>query len=298
MFVGEATVFDYAGVDVLTFNDTEIFTDEDVSLQRIMLYGRNDNLEKAMYQMSSVFATVGGPLANIFADSIEYAATPAKNVRIEENGIVADVHGNQVRAGNLEYMQKSGIPIPEDTSKDNAVLKSTKIMYAAENGEIYAKFYIRYTLSEDFTMIMPSLADDGIVPLVYTKDPNIDTQLMRTLTAGADSIRVCKKLMLSDPNDKVHDRVSAGLVTTGDKLSVITMLSLAKRYVKFHKIMAVTELLSMAVGAGLAVLISLLEMTSAIPSACLSVWQLAWCAAFSIMSKRAIKSNVDYTKRD
>ena len=141
VFVGESAVLDYAGVDVLTFSDTEIFTDEDVSLQRIMLYGRSDNLEKAMYQMSSVFASIGGPLANIFADSIEYAATPAKNVRIDENGVVADVHGNQVRAGSLEYMIKSGISIPEDTSKDSAILNSTKIMYAAENGEIYAKFY-------------------------------------------------------------------------------------------------------------------------------------------------------------
>ena len=298
VFIGEATVFDYAGVDVLTFKDTDIFTDEDVSLQRIMLYGRSENLEKAMYQMSSIFATVGGPLSRIFADSIEYTATPAKNVRVEENGIVADVHGNQVRAGSLDYMVKSGITIPEDTSKDNSSLMSTKIMYAAENGEIYAKFYIRYTLSEEFTMIMPSLVDDGIVPLIYTRDPNVDSQLMRSLTAGADSIRVSKKLTLSDQDDKVHDRVSAGLVTTGDKLSVINMLLLAKRYVKFHKIMAVTELLAMAVGAGLAVMISLLEMTSAIPSACLSVWQIAWCIVFAVMSKRAIRSNVDYTKRD
>ena len=299
VFIGEATVFDYAGVDVLTFNDTDIFTDEDVSLQRIMLYGKSENLEKAMYQMSSIFATLGGPLANIFADSIEYVATPAKNVRIEENGIVADVHGNQVRAGSLEYMVKSGIDIPEDTGKDNASLMSTKIMYAAENGEIYAKFYIRYTLSEEFTMIMPSLADDGIVPLIYTRDPNIDSQLMRSLTAGADSIRVSKKLTLSDPNDKVHDRVSAGLVTTGDKISVINMLSLAKRYVKFHKAMAVTELLAMVVGAGLAILLSFAgDMIWQIPTAFLSIWQIAWCVVFAIMSKRAIKSNTDYTKRD
>lgn len=298
-FIGESAVLDYAGVDVLTFNDTEIFTNEDVSLQRIMLYGRNDNLEKAMYQMSSVFASVGGPLAGIFADSIEYAPTPAKNVRIDENGIVADVHGNQVRAGNLEYMLKCGISIPEDTSKDNAALMSTKVMYAAENGEIYAKFYIRYTLSEEFTMIMPSLIDDGIIPLVYTKDPNIDVQLMRALTAGADTIRVCKKLAMFDPNDKVHERVSAGLVTTGDKLNVINMLSLAKRYAGFHSVMTVVEMLAMVVGAGLAILLAFARnMMSEIPSACLSVWQIAWCIAFAVMSKRAIKSNVDYTKRD
>ena len=298
-FIGESAVFDYAGVDVLSFSDTEVFTDEDVSLQRIMLYGRNDNLEKAMYQMSSVFASVGGPLANIFASSIEYAATPAKNVRIDENGIVADVHGNQVRAGNLEYMLKCGITIPEDTSKDNATLMSTKVMYAAENGEIYAKFYIRYTLSEEFTMIMPALVDDGIIPLVYTKDPNVDTKLMRSLTAGADSIRVCKKLDVYDPNDKLHERVSAGLVTTGDKLNVINMLSLAKKYANFHKVMAVVEKLAMVVGAGLAISLAFARnMMYQIPTACISVWQIAWCIAFIVMSKRSIKSNVDYTKRD
>ena len=63
----------------------------------------------------------------------------ATRVRIEDEGIVARVGGAEVRAGTLEYMVKNGIKIPYDPGKESSALFSTKIMYAAENGEVSFK---------------------------------------------------------------------------------------------------------------------------------------------------------------
>ncbi len=295
--IGESSLYDYSGVDVVTFHDTEVFGDEDVNLQRIMLYGRSENLEKAMNQMSAIFAVVGGPLKNMFADALDHMPTTATRVYIEEEGIVARVDGVEVRAGTLEYMVKNGIKIPYDPGKESASLFSTKIMYAAENGEVYAKFYIRYTLSEDFTMILPSLADDGVIPLIYTRDPNINSDLLRTLTAGMDSIRILKKQTLPDGEDKLYHRVSAGIVTTGDKIDVISMLLLCKKYVRLQQRLSIVELSAMAVGATLAVVLALSGMM-VVPSFALAAWQLAWCGVMIFMSQRTLKSSKDKNKHD
>ena len=295
--IGESSLYDYSGVDVITFHDTEVFGDEDVNLQRIMLYGRSENLEKAMNQMSAVFSVVGGPLKNMFADALDHMPTTATRVRIEEEGIVARVDGVEVRAGTLEYMVKNGIKIPYDPGKESSALFSTKIMYAAENGEVYAKFYIRYTLSEDFTMILPALADDGIIPLIYTRDPNINAELLRTLTAGMDSIRVLKKQTLPDGEDKLYNRVSAGIVTTGDKIDVISMLLLCKKYVRLQQRLSILELSAMSVGASLAVILALSGMM-VVPSFILAIWQLAWCGVLFFMSYRTLKTSKDKNKQD
>lgn len=295
--IGESSLYDYAGVDVLTFRDSEIFTEEDVSLQRIMLYGKSENLEKAMHQMSALFAVVGGPLEAMFLDAIDHKAPRARNIKIEDDGIIGEVGGCEVRAGSLEYMIRNGISIPEDNTKETSSLRSTKIMYAAENGEVYAKFYIRYTLSEEFTMLLPVLLDDGITPLVYTRDPNISNDLFRTLTAGSDSIRVLKVFTLTDNDNKVYNKVSAGLVTTGDKINVINMLLLSKKYVRFQSRMAITELSSMAVGATLGIVLALTGMT-VVPSIFLAAWQIAWCAALFFMSKHTLSVPIDSSRQD
>ena len=293
--IGEASIYDYAGIDVLTFRDTEIFSAEDVTLQRIMLYGKSENLEKAMHQMSAIFAVVGGPLETMFLDAIEHKAPRARNIRIENDGIIGEVGGCEVRAGTLEYMIRNGVAIPEDNMNEPGSLRSTKVMYASENGEVYAKFYIRYTLSEEFTMLLPTLLDDGITPLVYTRDPNVSNELFRTLTAGSDSIRVLKRNTLVDSDDTLYNKVSAGLVTTGDKTNVINMLLLTKKYVRFQQRMTITEHSAALVGSSLGIVLALTKM-AVVPSLLLAVWQIAWCAALFFLSKHSLSVSTDTTK--
>ena len=86
-FIGEASLLEYSAIDVITFDDTEVFGPEDVTLQRIMLYGRSDNLTKALRQMSALFMNVGGPLDRLFSDALDRKASAASNTYIEEEGI-------------------------------------------------------------------------------------------------------------------------------------------------------------------------------------------------------------------
>ena len=280
--IGEKSLYLYSGVDVVTFEDTEVFGPEDVTLQRIMLYGKSDNLTKALRQMSAIFMNVGGPLDALFSGSLDRKCAPAHSVRVEGNGVSGKIDGDTILAGTLDYMLLKGAKIPAEEAVQEKLSNSTKVMYAAENGVVYAKFHIRYSFSEDFTMLLPTLEDAKIKPLVYTRDPNITNNLISALTAGSDKIRVMRKYDTLN-GEVVYRKASAGMMTNGDKANVVNMLLLAKKYEDLQSYFGLTELIAMVIGGLLAAVLAIGGM-SVVPSIAFAVFQIAWCAVLHFIS--------------
>ena len=283
--IGENSIYDYSGVDVMAFEDTDIFGADDVNLKRIIHYGDVDNMMKAMRQMSAVFANVGGPLDVIFSNSLDKKCPPATSPEIEPDGISGKVDGRLVCAGTAEYMLRHGIQLPSSaTTARVGISDSTKIMYGAEDGVVYVQFHIRYSFSEEFTMILPSLKAEKIVPLVYTRDPNITGELMKTLTGGDDSIRVMKKNTVRIGEDKIYRRISAGIVTSGDKINAINVILLTKKYTKFEKKLSLAELIAAGTGTLLSAVLAIVGALG-VSSLLFFGWQAIWCVALYIFSR-------------
>lgn len=284
--VGECAHHDFSGVDVFAFDDTDIFGPDDVNLKRFMLYGERDSMEKVMRQMCALFAAVGGPLDFIFSNAIDNRVRhkTATNVIIEDDGLCGDVMGHRIYAGGEDYMRRNNIAIPEGAVSTDSGIDTTKVMYAAEDGEVYAKFYIRYSFSEEFTMLLPELRKVGIIPLVYTRDPNITGELLKTLTAGVDDMRVVKLYNELPREEKVHPRVSAKMITFGDKIDAASMLVLSKKYRTFTARIKFIELCAMVIGVILAIMFSFISLNSATVLVA-SVWQIIWCQLLLILSK-------------
>ena len=284
-FVGESSIYDSADVDVFAYEDTEIFGIEDVSLRKVHLYGKVYNTPKAMKQMYALFSVVGGPLDFVFSSALDRKCPSASDVVIEENGVRGMHEGHSICAGTEEYMRSHGIAIPEDDYRTNpASTDSTKVMYGAEDGEVYVKFFIRYSFSEEFTMLLPDLKEKHIVPLIYTRDPNITNDLLKVLTLGEDIIRVMKKFVPRSTEEKTYRRVNSGVVTHGDKGNAINMVLLAKKYASFQSSLAATELISLIVGVVLAVVLAIGDMI-VLPTTLLALWQVVWCAVLGVRSK-------------
>ncbi len=288
--VGEAAYHDFSEVDVVAFDDTDIFGPDDVNLKRFMLYGDTEGMEKAMQQMCSLFAVSGGPLKYIFENALDRRVrhTEATRVVIEDDGISGDVSGRRICAGTEEYMRRHGIAIPDGASKTESGIDTTKVMYAAEDGEMYARFHIRYSFSEEFTVLLPTLREEGIIPVIYTRDPNVSNELLRILCAGNDCMRVVKRTTPDNGSEMMYRNVSAGVVSYGDKINSINIVLLAKRYKKLIVRMKNIEMYAMGAGLGLGVLLSVLGMFS-VPSFVFGLWQLAWCTVLGIAAHSALK---------
>ena len=296
--IGERSYLDFSEVDVIAFEDNEIFGPDDVALKRFMLYGDSDNMEKAMRQMCALFGVVGGPLHYIFSNSLDtrMRTTPAQDPIIEEDGLSGEVGGKRISAGTEEYMRRHGVAIPEGAIRAEGGINTTKIMYAAEDGEVFAKFYIRYSFSEEFTMLLPTLKKEGIVPLIYTGDPNVSNELLRILSAGADCMRVVKRLAPIPEDEKIYSRVSAGIVTYGDKINSIDILLLTKKYKRFLKLVSKLELYGLGLGVVLGAAFTF--AWSGIPACFVALWQLLLCGALGIGSARCFSRESGKEKKD
>ncbi len=292
--IGESTFFDYAGVDVVTFDDTEIFGRDDVVLQRIKVYGHQENFQKALQQMYALFTVVGGPLKYIFEKALDRRVFAAEGVAVDTDGIIGYIDGAEVMAGSEDFMLERGFKIPYDATVNSSFSKTTRIMYAAEDGEIYAKFYINYRLSEEFTMVLPLLLDEGMKPLVYTRDPNVNDSLFRSMTAGTDSIRTLKKQNLPENERRLYQRISLGMVSIGDKTNIINTLLLSKKYASLSAKLSISELPAMIGGALIGLFLAICGPAK-ISSLLLSLWHIAWCSALFFIGKRtfSVKKELD-----
>ena len=133
-------------------------------------------------------------------------------------------------------------------------------------------------------MILPSLRSEGIVPIIYTRDPNVSNELLRTLTAGADCMRVMKRLLPGTDDDPLYRRVSAGLVTYGDKLNAINMILLSKRHARTVSLLGKISLYGMVIGAVIAAAVALFLKTP-VPSLVFGCWQLLLSATSAITGR-------------
>lgn len=298
--IGEEAYEKFAAADVFTFDDTDIFGQDDVNLKRFMLYGDRGNMDKVMRHMCALFAAVGGPLDGMFSEIIDNRVRhkTATNVIIEDDGICGDVAGHRICVGSQDYMHRNGIAIPSAAvGRDSGMsLDTIKVMYAAEDGEVNAKFYIRYSFSEEFTMIIPSLRDAGITPLVYTRDPNISAELLATLTAGIGNMRVVKLYNVAG-EQSVEGRAEARMITYGDKLDAAGMIVLAKKNLKLSLHMRYTELCAMGFGVAMAIGLSLFGLGSFTPIVA-SLWQLLSCLILRLVTKSSFLKESKKKDRD
>ena len=284
-FIGESALYEGSEVDVVTYEDTEIFGTEDVSIRKVHLYGKVYNTPKAMKQMYSLFSVVGGPLDYVFSSALDRKCPGATDIVIEADGISGLMEDHRVYAGTEEYMLRHGIEIPADDYRSNpSAADSTKVMYGAEDGEVYVKFFIRYSFSEEFTMLLPDLKSKNIVPLVYTRDPNINGDLLKVLTLGEDSIRVMKKYVPRTTEEKTYRHIDSGIVTYGDKDNAINMVLSARKYSTLLAGVSVTELVCMMISAVISVFCAIGGKYT-LPVTLFALWHIIWCAVLFIRSK-------------
>ena len=287
--IGEGTFDEYSTVDVLTYQDTEIFGVEDVALRRFKLIGEQKDFTKPLRQMASLFGAVGGPLSILFHNALERHPEPSEDVTVEIDGIYGTVDGVMVYAGSEEFMHRHGMEIPADeTAPGLDSTPTTKVLYSAENNRVHAKFYIRYSFSEEFTMLLPALREAGITPLVYTRDPNITNDLLKALTLGGGNIRVMKKFNLQGEDNPLYTRLDGGIVTMGDKGSMLNMLLLAKRYRKFTHRTQSLLLVATLTGTLLGSILSIF-FTPSLPIWVYLLWHSAWLIATAIFTKTTFR---------
>ncbi len=288
--VGEYSVDEYTSMDFVSFEDVEAFPTRKAKIRGIKIFG-SDRPDEILYNMSSIFATVGGPLDGIFRVSVSDLgmSNDVKILSVATNGVSALVDGRELRVGRGDYMEKNGITLFYD-SDDEAQLEdgNVSIMFLSQNGELVAKFYVEYNISSRFLANVKKLNSHGIRSVIRTYDPNIDEKLLQKLVPqDADTISVVKK-MPENVNDYAQLCIDSGLVTGESSRDIIKMIFSCFKLKKAVKVAQIVMIAGVAIG----IIFSALAVASGIvpvPSIMMTLVSFLTLVPVAVLSKFILK---------
>ncbi len=275
VILGEAAADVYENAGVLSFDDTEVFSPKAVKVTSIKTY--NDHrIDKVIVSMARIFHKLGGPLSYVFASSLQEEPDLDEPVRVVESsaeGLHLKVGEEDVLFGTSTYMRLYDIETPADPIDETEMRSLTSILFLVSNGELAAKFYIRYTPSRQFETVLRGLYDAGICAGVLTCDPGIDDQLIEgSLKSANYPIRVIHK------NIRPQDEPKAKLC--GTVLSISSIHNFLRTFIMLDKLSSVyrsTVTLSV-IGSviGLIASVFLVLANGAMPLGTLIAFQAFW----------------------
>lgn len=285
--VGEVSALEYCDAGVVAFEDVEAFPARNVRVQRIKLYG-DAALDRVLYRVAGLFSAVGGPLDGVFRSSTAEVGLSAevRLLRAEEGGIVASVDGHEVCVGRGEYMLSRNIHMYYDPDDEKNLLGGKiNIMYAAEDGHLIAKFYVRYKMDEDFERDVEELHKRGIRTIIRTYDPNITEGLVAGISyTERFDVRVVRKTA-DQQNDFAVDRLNSGIVCKSSCRDILRTLFACRRMCQVIHVSENCNLLVACFGMLLSLLLCAFGVVFSIPSFVLAVYQLLWVGLIALGGK-------------
>ena len=285
--VGEVSALEYCDAGVVAFEDVEAFPARNVRVQRIKLYG-DAALDRVLYRVAGLFSAVGGPLDGVFRSSTAEVGLSAevRLLRAEEGGIVASVDGREVCVGRGEYMLSRNIHMYYDPDDEKNLLGGKiNIMYAAEDGRLIAKFYVRYKMDEDFERDVEELHKRGIRTIIRTYDPNITEGLVAGISyTERFDVRVVRKTA-DQQNDFAVDRLNSGIVCKSSCRDILRTLFACRRMCQVIRVSENCNLLVACFGMLLSLLLCAFGVIFSIPSFILAVYQLLWVGLIALGGK-------------
>ncbi|MBR2615414.1 MAG: hypothetical protein IKC69_01910 [Clostridia bacterium] len=275
-----AAADEYAACDVVSFTDKEIFPPKSVKVTTIRTYGQT-RIDKAILYGAMIFQKLGGPLSLVFKKTISgvYTEIPENFdfLEITADGMCAKIDGKDVFVGNKNYLLSYDFGYTKDAVDEGFEAKSGKIMYMVIGSELAAKFYIRYSISRRFKKTILALFKCGICPAVKTCDPNIDSDLFRTLLQNdkipAGIIKTCDA-MKDAPSP---ESAEAGMVCNSSIANLLYGFSLCDSLRHLSRANTVIKTLSALVGVGVVLFMHFfMGGISQITGLFVLVYQLLW----------------------
>ena len=285
--VGEVSAIEYSDIGAIAFEDVEAFSSRNVVVQRVKTYA-GSTIVDVLYRVASLFSVVGGPLDGVF-HSCTADIGMSENVTLlsaEEGGILASVDERELSVGSGDYMLAHRIHVYFDPD-DEKILAGGKvnILYAAEEGKLIAKFYIRYKMNEDFEKHVEQLHKYGIRTIIRTYDPLLSDALIEKIsyTAGF-GVRVAKKTV-EQQSDFAQAELNSGIVSRSSTKNILKTLYACRRTVRFSRGAKIASLALSGLGMVGAILLPALGLISAVPTALLALYQLLSVGVFALFAK-------------
>ncbi len=285
--IGDQSIHEYSDVSVISVDDKDVFQPCGVKVRSVKVYG-NNRIDYIIYNVASVFAKLGGPLADVL-DIATLDLGHSDDVtlsNIEEDGIEAVVNGKTVFVGRGAFMERNNFHTVEDA--DDRQIESTRelsIMYIAYDGALAAKMYVQYEADADFIYMLRRLYRQGMCVGVRSFDPNIDNELLSRIVDMEEYPIKIIKLLDENQVPAVHSRIESGIVSRGTTKSLLKTLYLGSKMLLSIRANRVIRILSVIVSALFMAVAVFANVLGNYSSAYIFLYQFIWMIPMYLVSK-------------
>lgn len=269
--VGDAASIEYSAPAFVTFNDTDVFSENNVWLDEIAMKDR-ESFSKGLAYASVVFEPISGPLNRLFAGAADYEVTTetVEYTDISDDGIEAVVNRERVRIGQASYFEKYGYALDDESRKNY------RIMYVEIGNVIALKVKIVYNIDKDFEKILINLYKSGMGVVIRTSDPNINVNMIESIIGtGRFPIKVLKYRTESE-KDIVRESTSGGIVSKGKVRPMLETLYRCDRAGAVIKSGLMLEMVAFVIGVITVSVLGGLGALGALSSIYVSLYHAFW----------------------
>ncbi len=281
--LGERAMDEYAPPAVVTFQDSEVFPPEQVSLVGVKVFDDAD-LSKVIGYASAIFCATGGALGEMFSQIVSDTGYTADMdfITVSDNGVEAAVDGELVRIGHRTFLREAGIDIPSD-GRD--LETDAAILYMAIAREPVARMEIAYEMDEDFENIARNLFRSGICVAIKTFDPNINREFVeRRIRWGSDMpLQVVRG---REKKDRIlHREAAESILLSGTKRGLFETLKYCRTTRHLMQIGVVLSILSLLAAIPLYWLLLTMMGIDQVTSLNAMIYQLIWLLPMLVITK-------------
>ena len=174
---GWSAIEELGGVDTVQVDADELFTADSVNLEDIRIF-KGGRIDRAILYAASILnhscETLRGLFRQIIEDRTEILY-PVKDLEVHHGlGFAAWCDNNRVLIGNRLYMEREGVPLPEQEYEDeHSQNGALQILYLAVSGSLHAMFVLHYVGGRNAARGLEVLQRENIRLLVTCEDPSL-----------------------------------------------------------------------------------------------------------------------------
>lgn len=285
--IGDQTLGEYSDVSIISVDDKDVFQSRGVKVRSVKVYG-NNRIDYIIYNVASVFAKVGGPLAEVLdIATLDLGhSNDVELMNIADDGLEATVNGKTVYVGRRSFIEGCGFSTSEDAD-DRMAQSSGNLagMYIAYDGALAAKMYVQYEVDAEFSDILHKLYRQGICVGVRSFDPNIDDDL---LAHGVDIDKYPIRIIKTARADQIPAALSStesGIVSREGTKSLLKTLYLASKILLGVRANRIIRNLALTVAALLMAFAIFSGALAALPSVYVMLYQLLWMLPMYLITR-------------
>ncbi len=288
---GEQCTQDGGEVNAVVIDAADLLPSDCVTLSGIKT-SKGMRIDEAILDAASILVQSGSILSHIFLEIIggrKDLLRKVDSISCEDGmGITAWIGKKRVLIGNRELLESHGVRTPSEAYEQKFRKEGCDLVYLSSAGNLTAVFVITLEPSQDADNAIQMLLENDILMTVHTVDSIVTKNRLAQLYYCEPS---CFKILPARLEEEWKDRRTlvkmkpATLANNGSFLSMAASLMVSRRMRVMMMVSNIIQLVSVLLGAGLVLMLAVMESMSQFSAPVLCGYLLLWLGVDLLIQK-------------